>query len=244
MRPGLALQEQKSRLSGRAKRDNLVTPQPHRSIIAHYEDCLRSHGDGARAVDWKSAEDAARRYDVMLGLVRDPAHPASLLDFGCGLGALRAHAERAGFGALRYTGLEASAEFAMAARSRNPGTEILRLDVLAEGAVLPDFDYIVMNGIFTRRQDLTVPAMEQYMQRLLAVLFKSCRVGLAFNVMSKFVDWEGEALFHPDPGALLTFIGATLTRHFVLRNDYGLHETTFYLYREPGPFNRDQRPGP
>ncbi len=205
----------------------------YRAIVQHYETCLRAHGVGARAVDWKSTEDAGRRYDVMLGVIRDKTSSATLLDFGCGLGALRQHMATAGFGAVHYTGLEISTEFAAAAQARNPGAGILCMDVLADGAVLPAFDYIVMNGVFTRRHDLSIEAMHGYMQRLLAVVYASCRVGLAFNVMSKAVDWESEPLFHPDPGRLLTYISRDLTRHFVLRNDYGLHETTCYLYREP-----------
>ncbi len=207
--------------------------RPYLSIVKHYESCLRSFGEGPRAVDWKSAEDAALRYDVMLGLIRDPRAGGSLLDFGCGLAALKGHMQRSGYGALTYTGLELSAEFAAAARARNPDTEILCMDVLAEGTTLPPFDYIVMNGIFTRRHDVSMESMERYFRELLSVVFRSCRIGLAFNVMSKAVDWESDVLFHPDQGELVSFISRELTRHFVLRNDYGLHETTCYLYRQP-----------
>ena len=59
------------------------------------------------------------------------------------------------------------------------------------------------------------------------------RSSLLSNVMSKAVDWENDALYHPDPGVVLGYIGRNLTRHFVLRNDYGFHETTCYLYRAP-----------
>ena len=99
--------------------------------------------------------------------------------------------------------------------------------------MLPSYDYIIMNGIFTRRHDLTVEAMERYLHELLTVVFRSCRVGLAFNVMSNSVDWESETLFHADPGPLLAFYQPSSDCDFVLRNDYGLHETTIYLYREP-----------
>jgi SAM-dependent methyltransferase len=209
-----------------------MSDQPYRSIVAHYEECLRSHGTGARAVDWKSADDAALRYDVMLELIRDPDRASTLLDFGCGLAGLKAHMQRTRYGSVGYTGLDISLEFAAAARAGNPDTNILCMDVLAEGNVLPSYDYIIMNGIFTRRHDLTVEAMERYLHELLTVVFRSCRVGLAFNVMSKAVDWENETLFHADPAPLLTFVSGHLTHHFVLRNDYGLHETTIYLYRE------------
>lgn len=203
-------------------------------IVEHYESCLRDHREGANAVDWKSAEDAARRYDVMLGVVRDRSAPASLMDFGCGLAELKQHMDGAGYGALRYSGLDISPEFAAAARARFPQSEFLCFDVLEPGRSLPPFDYIVMNGIFTRRHDLELEDMWCYFERLVVKVFESCRIGLAFNVMSSTVDWQNETLFHADPGRMVAFVGASLTRHFVLRNDYGLYETTCYLYREPG----------
>jgi hypothetical protein len=55
------------------------------SLQAHYERKLREHGDNHRGVNWPNKADAARRYDVMLDLIGDPATPASLLDIGCGL---------------------------------------------------------------------------------------------------------------------------------------------------------------
>ena len=203
-------------------------------IVEHYESCLRDFREGPAAVNWRSVEDAATRYDVMLGVVRDRAAPASLLDFGCGLAELKPHMERAGYGALRYSGLDISPHFVAAARARFPDSEFLCLDVLEQGRPLPPFDYVVMNGIFTRRHNVEVEQMWRYLERLLGRVFESCRIGLAFNVMSSAVDWQSEVLFHADPGRLLAFIGGSLTRHFALRNDYGLYETTCYLYREPG----------
>src|SRR5262245_24641484 len=210
-----------------------MSSRPYLSIVAHYEKCLRDFGEGPRAVDWRSADDAALRYEVMLGLVREPKAGASLLDFGCGLGAFKAYMQQTGYASVRYTGLEISPEFARAARERDPSMAVLCMDVLAEGSDLPDFDYIVMNGIFTRRHDASVEEMDRYLRALLTIVYASCRKGLAFNVMSKAVDWESDVLFHPEPGALLAFVASNLTRNFVLRNDYGLHETTCYLYREP-----------
>lgn len=202
-------------------------------IVKHYESCLDAHGSGARAVDWKNERDALLRYDVMLDLVKAHDQAATLLDFGCGLASLKSHLSRRGLETISYTGLEISPDFARAARSADPEAEILCMDVLKDDTGLPRFDYVVMNGIFTRRQNLSNDEMEAYMQQLLSVVFAHCRVGLAFNVMSAAVDWTTEALFHPDHGRVLNFIGDRLSRHFVLRNDYGLHETTFYVYRQP-----------
>jgi SAM-dependent methyltransferase len=202
------------------------------SIVAHYEDCLRHHRVGARAVDWKSPSHAELRYDIMLGVVQDRSEEATLLDFGCGLAGLKTHMQQNGWSRLTYTGLDISPMFAAAARAAHPDAQILCLDMFEESSAVETFDYVVMNGIFTRRNTLSVGTMQIYLERLLPLTFSKCRKGLAFNVMSKSVDFESEELYHPDPSSLLRFIGREITKHYVLRNDYGLYETTIYLYQD------------
>ncbi len=205
--------------------------EPYHRIVKHYEDCLARHGSGAEAVDWRSDESASIRYDVMLALVRDPGLPVTLLDFGCGLGGLKEHIDRRGLGAISYAGLDLSPQFADATRARHPGVPVYCCDVLDDTCDLPQFDYIVMNGIFTRRHDLSLAEMRAYFERLAKRVFAHAREGLAFNVMSSCVDWESDALFHACHGDLSRFVCTELSRHFVLRNDYGLYETTCYVYR-------------
>lgn len=209
-----------------------MTDRPYAAIVAHYEDCLRRYGTGARAVDWKSFSHAALRYDVMLGVVRSRSEAGTLLDFGCGLAGLKTHMSDAGWSGLAYTGLDISPAFVAAARAADPDARILCLDLIENPDAVGTFDYIVMNGIFTRRHTLSIADMQAYLTRLLPLAFSKCCKGLAFNVMSKSVDWESEELFYPDLGVLLEFVAREMTKHYVLRNDYGLHETTVYLYRE------------
>jgi len=203
------------------------------AIVRHYEAMLSQHHSGPLAVDWKNTHDAGVRYDVMLGLLGTGRAPVSLLDFGCGLGELKKHIDARGLDHIRYEGLEISRRFADAARERLPGVPIHCMDVLAPGIGLEEFDYVVMNGIFTRRQSLTHAQMLDYLERLVAKVFAAARRGLAFNVMSPCVDWKGEALFHPTFDEIVAIVERTLSRHFVLRNDYGLYEFTCYVYREP-----------
>lgn len=211
-------------------------------IVSHYERQLGAHGDGARAVDWNSEAAALTRYDVMLDLIvrapADLAHPtSSLLDFGCGLGALKARLDvRAGaepaLTGVSYEGLDISEAFVAKARAAWPGVAFHQLDLLASDAALPAFDYIVMNGVFTRRETLSPDAMLVYLEKLTTAAFARTRRGLAFNVMSALVDYHGGELFHPSLDALTARIGDALSRRIVLRNDYKLYETTVYVYRD------------
>ena len=213
------------------------------NIVEHYEACMTRHGGGARAVDWKSEADASIRYDIMLDLVRPSGHPITLLDFGCGLGHFKDHLIKRDANQIAYVGLDVSPQFAAAARLRHPEATIHCCDILTDRSSLPQFDYVVMNGIFTRRHDLSQEAMTSYMHDLVWCAFDLARIGLAFNVMSEVVDWEVELLFHAKMSDVAQFVGNRLSKHFILRNDYNLHETTCYVYREPtvGQFRSRQQ---
>jgi cyclopropane fatty-acyl-phospholipid synthase-like methyltransferase len=205
----------------------------YRAIVAHYEECLARHGDSHRGVDWPNAADAATRYRVMLDVVRrQPGATVSLLDFGCGASHLYEHLRAEGIEDVSYTGLDLSPRFVELSRAKFPEIPCLCVDLLQPGQDIPTFDYIVMNGVFTEKRELSFDAMFAYLKRLLPKVFARARHGLAFNVMSKHVDWERDDLFHLPFDALAAFLREEITRHFAFRSDYGLFEYTAYLYRE------------
>jgi SAM-dependent methyltransferase len=200
-------------------------------IVDHYESCLERHGDSHLGVDWPKKEDVDTRYRVMLELVRDPRPGATLLDFGCGAAHLYEYMQRRGMDQLEYAGLDLGASFVDLARSKFPDRRFYGVDVLEAPDAIPDFDYVVMNGVLTEKRELSFDEMWAYTQRLLRAIFARTRVGLAFNVMSKHVDWEREDLFHLPFDLLAGFLRRELSRHFVFRLDYGLYEYTTYVYR-------------
>lgn len=204
----------------------------YRSIIAHYENCLAQHGDNHKGVDWPNTKDMEKRYRVMLGLVRTTSTQHTLLDFGCGASHLYQYMLDQGLQGLSYTGLDASQAFVDLSKSKYPQNNYTCLDVLTQPDALQDYDYVVMNGIFTEKRELTFDAMYDYLKCMLAIVFAKTRCGMAFNVMSKNVDWEREDLFHVPIGDLTNFIANSLSRHYIVRNDYGLYEYTVYVYKE------------
>jgi SAM-dependent methyltransferase len=209
---------------------------PYQRIVDHCEACLARHGDSHLGVDWPNAEDARVRYGVMLDLVTPggPGETFRLLDFGCGASHLYEYLRATGRKDIEYVGLDLSEAFLNLSRSKFPGNQYLRLDVINTGTdELPGFDYAVMNGVFTERVDLTFDEMFAFLRAAVSAVFAKVRVGLAFNVMSKHVDWEREDLFHLPYDMLAEFLTKELSRHFVVRADYGLYEYTVYLYQDP-----------
>jgi len=200
-------------------------------IVAHYESCLKEHGDTHRGVDWPKAEHVDIRYQVMLEVIREDKSNVSLLDFGCGASHLYEYIRRKGLTNIAYAGLDISQEFVALCRRKFPWLSYYCMDVLIEGDSLPEFDYIVMNGVFTEKRSLCYSEMLEYFFNVLRRLYAKTLIGLAFNVMSSHVDWERDDLFHLPLDTMAAFVTRELGRDFVVRNDYGLYEYTTYLYR-------------
>ena len=121
----------------------------------------------------------------------------------------------------------------LCSRRKFPDVTYYELDIIDDDIGLPTFDYVVMNGVFTAKCDLSFEDMLDYFQRLVRRVFANARKGLAFNVMSKQVDWERDDLFHVPFDLLASFLTREVSRHFVFRHDYGLYEYTTYVYRDP-----------
>lgn len=200
-------------------------------IIEHYEACLAQHGDSHLGVDWPKAQDAETRYRVMLELIRKPGPPVvSLLDFGCGASHLYEYILANGITGIEYTGLDLSSKFVELSRTKFPKNRYICADILEEPEAVPGSDYIVMNGVFTEKRGLSFEEMLAYFEGTLTAVFAKAQRGIAFNVMSKHVDWERDDLFHLPFDTLARFVRRSLTRNFVIRNDYGLYEYSAYVY--------------
>jgi SAM-dependent methyltransferase len=203
-------------------------------IVRHYEKCLESHGDSHLGVDWPKLEDVDKRYQVMLDLLRFRVdlQPVSLLDFGCGAAHLYEYILRNKIEKIDYSGLEISNKFFSLCQSKYSRAAFYCLDILKDATALPSFDYVVMNGVFTEKRELTFEEMLSYWKDLVSATFAKTRKGMAFNVMSKHVDWEREDLFHLPFDTLAEFLRKKISRNFIIRNDYGLYEYTVYVYKD------------
>ena len=205
-----------------------MSSKEYLEIARHYEACLERHGDNCRGVDWPNEADAVKRYRVMLELIRERDQPVSLLDFGCGASHLYEHVPDH----VEYAGADVSAGFIRLSRRKYPGNKYYQLDILEDNS-LPEFDYIVANGVFTERTSLSYEAMWEFFTGAVEQVWRRARKGLAFNVMSRYVDWERDDLFHAAIDDVMAFLVGTLSRHVIIRNDYGLYEYTIYVYRDP-----------
>jgi SAM-dependent methyltransferase len=193
-------------------------------------------GDSALGMGWPNIPDAVRRYEVMLDVIPNRhalTQPVRVLDLGCGCGHLYEHLQKQSATSIEYTGIDLSEQFIQRCVEKYPQADFRQMDILQTPELLESFDYIIINGIFTSRCSMSFEQMWSFVQAMLKLAFSRARHGLAFNSMSKQVDWEREDLFHLPLDTFASFCCRNLSRHFVIRNDYGLYEFAAYVYQQP-----------
>ena len=206
----------------------------HHSIVAACETDLDKHGDNYLGAGWtKSQAHADLRYRVMLDLVRRPVSGrVTLLDIGCGASHLYDYMLVHGVNDVEYSGLDLSAKYLALSARKHPGITYFQADLIDGSAQIPISDYAVLNGLFTYKGSAPHDAMWSYVQAFLRRVAPLARVGFAFNVMTKYVDWEREDLFFLPLETMATFISQEVGQSFVIRHDYGLYEYTVYVYKD------------
>ena len=198
-------------------------------LAEHYDKCFKEHGDTHLGVDWPKLEDTFKRYDVMLGLIKEETS-ISLLDFGCGTASLNQYIEFLKIKNIKYSGLDINDGFYNTSKLKFPNNDFYCLDILKNESI-SNFDYIVCNGPFTEKRDLSQEEMMDFFTSVIKKLWNKCDKGIAFNLMSKHVDWERDDLFHVSLDELGWFLKNNLSRNFIIRNEYGLYEYTAYVYK-------------
>jgi SAM-dependent methyltransferase len=198
-------------------------------VAAYYSGKLAKHGATARGADWKDEASQRTRFDVLLTLVEDQT--ASLVDVGCGLGALLPHARAKNFSGA-YLGIDIAPAMVQAARLLHEADVLARFE---QGAA-PDepCDYAVASGIFNVRLAHDTSRWQTYMEDTVALMDRSAHRGFAFNCLTSYSDSDRMRpdLHYADPLAWFDRCKRRYARSVALLHDYGLWEWTLIVRKD------------
>jgi dTDP-4-amino-4,6-dideoxygalactose transaminase len=164
-----------------------------------------------------------------------PAAPIVLCDLGCGTGELLARIRERALYNVTYIGIDRSAAALSHARFKFPDATFIEIDVNSSNADLSKIacDYLVANGLFTVKWEMTHEQMWTFLKSTIRRVWPLAKRGIAFNVMSKIVDWERDDLFHLAMDDAARFLHELAGRRVRFRADYGLFEYTAFAYKSP-----------
>lgn len=194
-------------------------------------------------MDWNTAESQTLRFRQLSRLFADDpdgpdarpdASPISLIDYGCGYGALVDHLIAEGTdgrraGGLRYVGFDVSAPMIDSARARH--ADKTWCTFAADAATLRPADFVVASGIFNVKLDHPIEVWRAYVLDTLDTLHALSTRGFAFNVLSMASDADKrrDDLFYADAGELFARCQQRYSRRVALLHDTPLYEFTMLV---------------
>jgi SAM-dependent methyltransferase len=197
------------------------------TVERYYADRLREFGATARGVDWNSADSQELRFDQLLTVVQDAAG-ASLLDVGCGYGALLDTIRRRAL-PLDYRGCDFSDEMVAAARRRHAADP--HAAFATDVAVFGPSTYAVASGIFNVKLHHGDAEWRAYVLDTLRQLDAAGTRGFAFNMLSTYsdVDRRRDTLHYADPLEMFDLCKRTYSLRVALLHDSPLYEFTIVV---------------
>lgn len=215
----------------------------YKQIANHYKEKFDQFGATPKGLDWDNRTNMDRRHKVMLEFIQSNpdqnGRRESVLDFGCGYGDFYEFYFKNFFKSFHYTGIDINENCINKARELHPEISWGLFDIhdpknepfFYRESLFPKYDYIICNGTFTVKNTLTQEEMTNFMCSTLEKLWEKTNKGIAFNCMSKVLDYERDDLFHVSFDELSMWVYDNLSDKFVIRQDYGLREFTMYVYK-------------
>jgi len=203
----------------------------HAQVRDYYDRKLQAHGPTPAGVDWNSLASQQLRFAQLATLWRDE-RDASLLDFGCGYGALLPWLRSGNFGGP-YVGFDISAEMTRAGTAAATVAGFTDWRFLSDRSELTPADFVVASGIFNVRMDTSDADWHDYMLSTIDELALLALRGFAFNALTVYSDADKQRndLYYAEPLEIFDYCKRTHSPLVALLHDYPLYEFTIIVRR-------------
>lgn len=199
-------------------------------VKSYFEERFNTHGASPRGVDWNSKASQEIRFDQLLKIC-DSSTPFSILDYGCGYGALADYLVSKSYHA-DYYGYDIVEQMIITARKHYTGKHMRTF--FADKDRLPICDYVVASGIYNVRFNCSFEAWTEYVIGILHHFNDLSRKGFSFNMLTKYSDADHMRtdLYYADPCFMFDYCKTNFSRSIALLHDYPLYDFTILVRKE------------
>jgi SAM-dependent methyltransferase len=206
--------------------------ETQKRLSEYFSQKLEEFGATPRGVDYNGPEAQERRFEQLVKVIQ-AARPFTLIDYGCGYGAMCDFLRRKGW-QFEYFGLDIIEEMVRAARETHkdfPNAHFTTLE-----SELPVADYLVAGSIFNIKLDAPYEDWQKFVVKTLHQMNALCSKGFSFNMLTKYSDAERMAqrpdLFYGDPLFFFDLCKRDFSRNVALLHDYGLYDFTILVRKD------------
>ena len=195
-------------------------------VKSYFDKRIQEHGASPRGSDWNSDISQNTRFDQLLKVIEMQSF--SLLDYGCGYGALADYLSTKGY-EVDYYGydiLESAIETARNVHMSKP-----RRSFFTDKSQLQICDYTVASGIFNFRGEQAFDDWTEYVLSVLTEVNRLSRRGFSSNFLTKYSDDDKMRpdLYYADPLFLFDYCKRNFSKNVALLHDYRLYDFTLIV---------------
>ncbi len=193
-------------------------------IERYYSEKIKKFGPIPQGVDWNGEASQNLRFEQLMRLLDPHDKNISLLDFGCGYGALFDYLTQHNLIA-NYTGFDISQDMIKTAihiHQTSPASWT------SKESELSHYDYVVASGVFNVMENTLREEWEKYIFKTLSNINSLSIKGFAFNLLTEYSDADKvkNNLFYASPSKLFDHCKTTFSKSVALLHDYPLYEFT------------------
>lgn len=198
----------------------------------YFTEKLEQHGATAKGVDYNGEQARDIRFAELVKII-NPARQFSIIDYGCGFGAMFDYLYARGW-KFDYYGVDLIEKMVLAGRETHKDFPNAHFTI--DEKELPVAEYLVAAGIFNIKMDAEYAEWENFTCETLQRMNAFCAKGFSFNMLTKYSDAERMAqrpdLFYGDPLFFFDFCKRNFSRNIALLHDYGLYDFTILVRKE------------
>jgi len=202
-----------------------------KNMLDKVRDCfdskLLSHGATPEGVYWNSVEAQEIRFTQLIKVMRQSGR-FSILDYGCGYGALAGYLDHQGYD-FSYAGFDISVAMITRAGELARGKDDWRFTF--DEQILEPAEYVVESGIFNLKLDADHKGWTEHVLVTLDRMNSLALKGMAFNMLTKYSDADRmrSDLYYGDPCFFFDYCKRYYSRNVALLHDYGLYDFTILV---------------
>lgn len=204
-----------------------------RPIRDYFAARFEQNGEEAAGVDWNSAYAQETRFEQLAKVILSD-RPFTVLDFGCGYGAMAQWFRRQGFNFQHYYGYDIVEKSLIAGKAKYSGDKAVTFHASMDE--IPRCDYLVASGVFNIKMDASYESWTDYVIKNLEMFNDKTARGFSVNFLTSYSDPERMAerpdLYYADPCGIFDYCRRNFSRNVALLHDYRIWDFTILVRKE------------
>lgn len=199
---------------------------------AYFTEKIETYGAVPKGVDYNGAEAQEVRFEQLIKMV-DPSKEFSIIDYGCGYGAMFDYLQKKDW-KFTYYGFDMIEKMAAAGKESHkdfPNAHFSHIE-----SDLPVADYLTAGSIFNNKFEANHDDWQAMVSTTLQRMNVLCSKGFSFNMLTKYSDEDRMSqrpdLFFGDPLYFFDFCKRNFSRNVALLHDYNLYDFTILVRKD------------